>query len=179
LTPANLVWDKVQLAAFILQETLIGLLYIRETASHLKNRTLLGVDRNSTRCNLRRLIAINVFIILLDCSVIGLCYGGFFFLQGFYKAAVYAVKLRTEFTILNQLLASMSGTLRYRSGNVGSRHVQTGVKRQSRPIPMAGQSCSRNVDEERMGVVNESDAIRVIKDVLMVSSNRDETVQKP
>lgn len=104
---ANLIWDRIQLAAFFIQETIIGLLYIRETASHLKNRSLLGTDRRTTRRVLHHLIWINVFIICLDCSLIGLCYAGFFFLQGFYKAAVYAVKLRIEFTILNQLRSTL------------------------------------------------------------------------
>jgi hypothetical protein len=91
LGTVNLVWDRVQLTAFFLQETIISLLYIRETASHLKNMTLLGTDRKTTRRALQHLIYVNIFIICLDCSLIGLCYAGFFFLQGFYKAAIYAV----------------------------------------------------------------------------------------
>ncbi|PZD00733.1 hypothetical protein A1F97_02144 [Pyrenophora tritici-repentis] len=109
LTHTNITWDKIQLAAFTTQETIIGVLYIRVTASHLKDMTLLGSCRNTTRRNLRNLIAVNVFIIMLDATVMVLCYTGFFFLQGFYKAAVYAIKLRTEFTILNQLRLSLPG----------------------------------------------------------------------
>ncbi|KAF2829114.1 hypothetical protein CC86DRAFT_237518, partial [Ophiobolus disseminans] len=103
----NMIWDKVQLAVFFIQETIIGLLYIRETASHLKNLTFLGGKRKTTRRVLHHLIYVNIFIICLDCSLIGLCYAGFFFLQGFYKAAIYAIKLRTEFTILNQLRSTL------------------------------------------------------------------------
>ncbi|KAF2027703.1 hypothetical protein EK21DRAFT_38903, partial [Setomelanomma holmii] len=115
LGSANLVWDKIQLAAFFLQETLISLLYIRSTSAHLKNMTLLGTDRKTTRRALHHLIYVNVFIIVLDCSLIGLCYAGFFFLQGFYKVAVYAIKLRTEFTILNQLRSALPGASSGRS----------------------------------------------------------------
>jgi hypothetical protein len=104
---ANRTWDKLQFAAFFVQEALIGLLYIHATHAHLKNMTLLGADKTATLRTLRQLIAVNVFIIFLDCSLMGLCYSDLFFLQIYYKATVYAVKLRTEFTILNQLRASL------------------------------------------------------------------------
>jgi hypothetical protein len=48
----------------------------------------------------------------------GLCFSGYFNLQGFYKVAVYAVKLRTEFTILNQLRKALTGASTGRSGLV-------------------------------------------------------------
>jgi hypothetical protein len=105
----NLVWDKVQLAAFFVQETFIGLLYMRETASHLRNMSFLSEKPKNTQRVLHHLIYPNAFIICLDCSLIGLCYAGFFFLQGFYKAAIYTVKLCTEFTILNQLRLTCRG----------------------------------------------------------------------
>ena len=104
---ANRTWDKLQFAAFFVQEALIGLLYIHATHAHLKNMALLGTDKTTTRRVLRQLIAVNVFIIFLDCSLMGLCYSDLFFLQIYYKTTVYAIKLRTEFTILNQLRASL------------------------------------------------------------------------
>jgi hypothetical protein len=119
-----LVIDKVQLATFCIQETLIGLLYIHATASYLKNRTFLGGDPTLTRRVLHHLIYVNAFIICLDCSLIGLyCAGnGYFFLQGFYKAAIYAIKLRTEFTILEQLRSTLPGGSSYGSGYAGAQH---------------------------------------------------------
>ncbi|KAI8942903.1 hypothetical protein NX059_000942 [Plenodomus lindquistii] len=106
------IWEKIQLAAFFLQETSIGLLYIRATAAHLRSSTILGTPTAHLRIRraLRNLIAVNIFIIFLDFSVIGMCYTGFFFLQSFHKVAVYAIKLRAEFTILNQLRASLPRT---------------------------------------------------------------------
>ncbi|RYO68572.1 hypothetical protein AA0116_g1323 [Alternaria tenuissima] len=118
---ANVTWDKVQVSAFFVQETLINILYICETAKYLKNMELLGNCRHTTRTNLRNLIAVNVLIIILDCSVMGLCFSGYFNLQGFYKVAVYAVKLRTEFTILNQLRKALTGASTGRSGLVVQR----------------------------------------------------------
>lgn len=104
-----------------LLQTLISILYICETAKYLKNMELLGNCRHTTRNNLRNLIAVNVLIIILDCSVMGLCFSGCFNLQGFYKVAVYAVKLRTEFTIMNQLRKALTGASIGRSGLVVQR----------------------------------------------------------
>ncbi|RYN50027.1 hypothetical protein AA0118_g11133 [Alternaria tenuissima] len=118
---ANVTWDKVQVSAFFVQETLINILYIYETAKYLKNMELLGNCRQTTRTNLRNLIAVNVLIIILDCSVMGLCFSGYFDLQGFYKVAVYAVKLRTEFMILNQLRKALTGASTGGSGLVVQR----------------------------------------------------------
>jgi hypothetical protein len=96
----------------------------------LKNMTLLGTDKAVTRRNMRQLIAVNVFIIALDCSLMGLCYSQYFFLQGFYKAAIYAVKLQTEFTILNQLRSSLPGGTHSYSG-----HMASANKLQGKPKP--------------------------------------------
>lgn len=168
LSRANLIWDKIQLAAFFIQETLIGLLYIRETAAHLKNMTLLGTNRKTTRRNLQRLILVNIFIIVLDCSLIGLCYAGFFFLQGFYKVAVYAIKLRTEFTILNQLRSSLPGASTHESGYLsGSRHLPGANQN-------AHQRGSQDSDVEMVTMASQIREIRVQKDVVISSSRKDD-----
>lgn len=169
LGKVNLAWDKVQLAAFFIQETLIGLLYIRSTAAHLKNMTLLGSDRKTTRRNLRHLIEVNIFIIVLDCSLIGLCYAGFFFLQGFYKVAVYAVKLRTEFTILNQLRSSLPGASTHESGYAVSAN-----RHQSRTGQNARRQESQDSDVEMVTMADQIREIRIQKDVVITSSKRDD-----
>jgi hypothetical protein len=150
LGDCNRKWDKIQFAAFFAQEALIGLLYIRETRAHLKNMTLLGTDKTITRRNLRQLIAVNIFIIVLDCSLMGLCYSNYFFLQGFYKAAIYAVKLQTEFTILNQLRSSLPGG-RSCSGQLDSGHMLQGNRRQEKPTGLPKARRSDEEDVEMMG----------------------------
>lgn len=166
-----MTWDKVQLAAFTTQETIISVLYIRVTASHLKDMTLLGSSRNATRRSLRNLLAVNVSIILLDISVMILCYMGFFFLQGFYKAAVYAVKLRTEFTILNQLRLSLPGAAGERPCDVMSGHTCRDEGCMLRRVRVSAQDFGNvNVDLEMHG-------IRVQRDVAVKSSANDHTVR--
>ena len=58
----NLIWDKIELAVFFLQETGMSLLYIRETVRHLQNVALLGTNVRSTRRVLHHLIFVNIFI---------------------------------------------------------------------------------------------------------------------
>jgi hypothetical protein len=173
LGDTNLVWDKVQLGAFFIQETAIALLYIRETALHLKNMTLLGTDRKTTRRVLQQLIYVNVFIICLDCSLIGLCYAGFFFLQGFYKAAIYAVKLRIEFTILNQLRSTLPGQSGHGSG-YGGAYAMTGNRQPLRVNQNAQRRGSQDSDVEMVMMTTQSRDIRVQKDIIVSSSEKDE-----
>jgi len=171
-----MIWDRVQVTAFALQETFIGLLYIRVTSSHLKNMTLLGTDRNSTRRNLRCLIAVNVFIILLECSVIGLCYGGYFHLQGFHKVAVYAVKLRTEFTILNQLRSSLGGTPGSGPNYVGSGNMPPDDRRKSKAI-VEELKYSGDIDVEMVGALGDGHHLEMEKDKRKTPSSRPNIVQ--
>ena len=114
------VLSDMQLAVFFLQETAIGILYIHATASYLKNRDSLGGHRAGTRRVLYSLIAINIFIILLDSSLLYVCYArsSHILIKGFYRVTVYVIKLRTEFTILNQLKSTLDGE------DSGSHRVQ-------------------------------------------------------
>ena len=173
----NLIWDRIELGAFFLQETLISLLYIRSTSQHLQNVALLGTNPRTTRRLLYHLICVNVFIILLDCSLIGLCYAGFFFLQGYYKAAVYAVKLRTEFTILNQLRTSLPGSSDQESGfgvyeRSESRRWGGGGSRRA-----GTADAHRSEDEVQMVVMRSGrhGGITIQKDVVISSVRRGES----
>lgn len=109
ISKANSIFDKVQLAVLFTQETAIGLLYIYATVKYLKNRVSLGADRKATRRVLHYLIAVNTFIICLECTRLGMFYTELEYarLRECYTVAVYAVKLRTEFTVLNQLKSTL------------------------------------------------------------------------
>lgn len=133
--------------------------------------TLLGTDRKKTRQVLRHLIYVNIFIICLDCSLMGLCYSGFFFLQGFYKAAIYAVKLRTEFTILNQLRSSLPGASTNSSG-YRDTYARSGPRAATR-APAAGRVQGSQDSDVEMVVMQdqpEHGDIRVQKEIVITSS---------
>ncbi|RAH73833.1 uncharacterized protein BO66DRAFT_434825 [Aspergillus aculeatinus CBS 121060] len=126
LSSANLIWDRVQLAAFLIQETALSTLYILQTRTFLRGRAPLrerpyspyaprsasallhGVDPD--RSNLKgqtdvlwQLIYANVLIIVLDLALFGIQCARMFYLQGALKPCVYGIKLRIAFLILNRL----------------------------------------------------------------------------
>jgi hypothetical protein len=57
---------------------------------------------------LHHLIYINLLIISLDITLLGIQYASLFYLQGAFKPAIYGVKLKLEFVILNRLIKSIS-----------------------------------------------------------------------
>ncbi|PYI13751.1 integral membrane protein [Aspergillus violaceofuscus CBS 115571] len=125
LSSANLIWDRVQLAVFLIQETTLSILYILQTRKFLRGRAPLrerawasystrpGSDLYSADPNqenfreqaqvLRQLIYANILIIVLDFTLFGIQCANMFYLQGALKPCVYGVKLKIEFIILNRL----------------------------------------------------------------------------
>jgi hypothetical protein len=101
LLSANLIWDRVQVTIFFLQETIISIWYIVATRSVLQNRSILGEDDKTVRTVMRHLIYTNVLVVFLDCSLLGMSYSPYFYVQAAFKPCVYGVKLRIEFSILN------------------------------------------------------------------------------
>ncbi|KAI1410958.1 hypothetical protein F5Y13DRAFT_166656 [Hypoxylon sp. FL1857] len=120
LFPVNNVWDRLQTIIFFVQETTLSVLYIWQTRKFLRDLApLLRKPRPSSvsiitvekvekkRTMLRHLIYTNVLIICLDITLLGIQNANLFYLQGAFKPAVYGVKLKLEFVILNRLIKSL------------------------------------------------------------------------
>lgn len=87
------VYEKFQLVVFFVQETVISIIYIKESAKFLRGRKTIaqprgsnGGDSRSTRMDgnktvMRWLIAINVLVVVLDVSVLALEFSDFYDLQ--------------------------------------------------------------------------------------------------
>jgi hypothetical protein len=113
----NLVWDRVQLLVFFLQETILSCLYIYETRNHLRITMSLGSSLCSSPTQAEKaknrvlwnLVNANLLVILLDIVLLGIQFGGdhLFYLQGAFKPCVYGIKLKVEFLVLNQLIESI------------------------------------------------------------------------
>ncbi|OJJ97677.1 hypothetical protein ASPACDRAFT_45774 [Aspergillus aculeatus ATCC 16872] len=126
LSSANLIWDRVQLAAFLIQETALSTLYILHTQTFLRGRAPLrerpyspyaprsasallhGVDPEGPNLKgqtdvLWQLIYANVLIMVLDFTLFGIQCAKMFYLQGALKPCVYGIKLKVEFLMLNRL----------------------------------------------------------------------------
>ncbi|KAF2731315.1 hypothetical protein EJ04DRAFT_545262 [Polyplosphaeria fusca] len=122
LVPFYSVWVKIENATWCIQETLISVIYIAYTHQHLRlfsNSAQSKSKSSASRSSITRsfseasvsdykqimyhLIATNVLIIALDIVLLGIQYAGMFYLGGSMKPAVYGIKLKIEFSILNRL----------------------------------------------------------------------------
>ncbi|KAF2430840.1 hypothetical protein EJ08DRAFT_556248, partial [Tothia fuscella] len=114
------VWERLQLCLYFVQELIISGLYVYEVTGMLKPDfhatpppqkerrgsvlSALGTGKRwKSRKVLRHLIYVNIFIVILDISLLIMEFIGYYEVQVLYKAFVYSTKLKLEFRILNQL----------------------------------------------------------------------------
>ncbi|KAJ5301794.1 hypothetical protein PENANT_c002G06145 [Penicillium antarcticum] len=96
------VYERIQLAGFAAQETIISGLYIWETMTSL--RPVLAMKGARGQRVIWNLIVVNAIAVLLDASLLTTEYTNHFDIQTTYKPVVYSIKLLLEFTVLNSLL---------------------------------------------------------------------------
>ncbi|PNY27707.1 Uncharacterized protein TCAP_02365 [Tolypocladium capitatum] len=96
------IFEKLQLSVFFVQEIIISGLYIYETSKLLKLQR--GVASNPKRRVMTHLMIVNIFIVMLDLSILGLEFSDHYDIQTAWKPLVYSVKLKVEFSVLNRLV---------------------------------------------------------------------------
>ncbi|KAI4171740.1 MAG: hypothetical protein LQ346_008704, partial [Caloplaca aetnensis] len=94
------IMERIQLVGFCLQEFAISTLYIVSTV-----RILGSVYHSMTRKVMLQLILINLVCIGMDIVLIGLEFSGEYTSEASIKPMIYAIKLKLEFTVLNQLMS--------------------------------------------------------------------------
>ncbi|KAF8859980.1 hypothetical protein BDZ45DRAFT_741835 [Acephala macrosclerotiorum] len=103
IVSAFTIFDKVQVGIFFVQESIISGLYIYETVR------LLGpageITRDPFRKLLVHLILVNILVLVFDATLLGTEYSGNFEIQTTYKSAIYSIKLKIEFSVLNRLVS--------------------------------------------------------------------------
>jgi hypothetical protein len=122
--PVFVVYDKIQLTVFFVQECIISGIYIYETV-HLLAPTGEPVS-TSVRNLLKHLIIVNIFVLMLDSTVLAFGYSGYYQIQTTFKAAVYSVKLKVEFSVLNRLVGIVKNKALV-LGDLGSGSTGTGT----------------------------------------------------
>ena len=91
--------ERIQLALFCIQEFIISTIYIYCTVQ------LLGsIYHSRTREVMIELIIINAVCLSMDVVLIGLEYSNNYVGETSVKAMIYAIKLKLEFAVLNQLM---------------------------------------------------------------------------
>ncbi|KAF2262504.1 hypothetical protein CC78DRAFT_437663, partial [Lojkania enalia] len=106
LTPYS-IYEKVQVTVFFIQEVIISGIYVYKTMKLLRSEGHIR-GRNS-RMVMTHLVWVNFMIIVLDITLLAIEYAGYYDIQTTYKAAVYSVKIKMEFSILNRLLDLFQG----------------------------------------------------------------------
>ena len=105
LGPFN-VYENIQLAGFSAQEIIISGLYIWEASRAI--RPILAREERRGHNVMKHLILVNTIVILMDASLLATQYSDNFEIQTTYKTVVYSVKLKMEFSVLNQLVAFLT-----------------------------------------------------------------------
>lgn len=113
------IYEKIQLSVFITQELIISGLYLWETTRLLRLEATIG--NSNTVQIMNHLVYVNILVILLDFTILGLEFANLYDLQTAWKPFVYAVKLKLEFSILNRLVDLVRKS---RTGN-GYSHSHT------------------------------------------------------
>ncbi|KAL3469757.1 integral membrane protein [Aspergillus californicus] len=121
----NLIWGRLEIVVYFLQETALSILYIYQTRKHLRECALLLSTCNQSTTSasssiptgrgsptvriheletvLWQLIYAHALIVALDIAVLSIHSTGLYILHGAFKPCAYGVKLKVEFAILNRL----------------------------------------------------------------------------
>jgi hypothetical protein len=118
-----MIYEKFQVTVFFIQEVIISGLYVYKTAQILRSEG--SIRGRNGRTVMNHLIWVNVMVIVLDITLISLEYADFYNVQIVYKAAVYSVKLKMEFSILNRLLDLFQGRITDTSEDPGRSQHRT------------------------------------------------------
>ncbi|KAK1974993.1 integral membrane protein [Colletotrichum cereale] len=96
------IYEKIELIAFTIQETIISF-FLYKGYESLK--PLSTIRPRAVTIMVRHLVALLAVVFLLDTSLVVLEYSDHFEIQTMCKPFVYSVKLKVEFVVLNKLLA--------------------------------------------------------------------------
>lgn len=112
------IMEKIQMAGFFCQETVLSTIYIVEIFKILQ--TSLQPD---TRTMMKKLVAVNAVIIFMDLGLLGLEAASLYILETMLKGVVYGIKLKLEFAILGKLVRFVGGGRpSVDQGSVGTHH---------------------------------------------------------
>ncbi|KAJ5089619.1 hypothetical protein N7532_008303 [Penicillium argentinense] len=98
------IMERIELTGFCLQEFIISGLYISKTISILRISPPSIHGHNRNRKVMYQLLAINALIIVMDIILLVFEYLNYFVIQTTLKSAVYSIKLKLEFGVLNRLV---------------------------------------------------------------------------
>ncbi|KAH8662805.1 hypothetical protein BGZ60DRAFT_74905 [Tricladium varicosporioides] len=155
------VMEKIQVTGFCIQEFIISGLYVYSTKQILKPGATFQKKR--FRQVMLHLIYVNILVILMDITLLCTEYANLYEIQITFKGALYSIKLRLEFAILNQLRSTISqpgSSYDNYNGNNSARDTSlTTFNNPQLPLPLARVytcSASRQVTSPFVGDINDN-----------------------
>ncbi|KZM25354.1 uncharacterized protein EKO05_0000645 [Ascochyta rabiei] len=115
------IYERVQLTIFACQEALISGLYIYYARGFLHTARHSRYQPRNTL--MFQLIYLNLILMALDVALLGLQYTGFYEIQTSLKPAIYSLKLKLEFKVLNNLLRSTEDQSQNLEAYTGSNSI--------------------------------------------------------
>ncbi|KAL8637403.1 MAG: hypothetical protein Q9228_005322 [Teloschistes exilis] len=187
------IMERIQLVGFCLQEFLISTLYIVSTV-----RILGSVYHSMTRKVMMQLILINFVCIGMDVVLIGLEFSNEYVGEASIKPMVYAIKLKLEFAVLNQLMGLSkagftegsrwgmgAGAQSHQSHELKDRTFNSSVDPEAPPPRKAGtwvpppRALRGSVTAGRNMVSERDDHILKIQDIEVVTENASSAAKDP
>ena len=110
------IFEKIQMVGFFVQESILSIIYIRETIRLLRLGETVQDDvgsfedgtaqlRNATvRKTMYQALAINVIIIIMDVALLATEFANLYLIETTLKGVVYSIKLKLEFAVLSKLV---------------------------------------------------------------------------
>lgn len=136
--------ERIQLVGFCLQEFIISSVYITSTV-----RLLGSIYHSMTRKVMFQLILINGICIGMDITLIGLQFSGEYVGEAACKPMIYAIKLKLEFAVLNQLMgltkAGFTEENQHRGGEVHGSHELQNRTLATKTDPESGCHTERKI----------------------------------
>lgn len=96
-----LFYSKIQVTIFFLQSVAISGMYIFHSVKLLREDS--GIHTMRFLHLYKELIILNIILILIDISILGLVWSSPSAVSAVYKSVAYGIKLKLEYSILNQL----------------------------------------------------------------------------
>ncbi|CAI6341777.1 unnamed protein product [Periconia digitata] len=109
------IMEKIQMVGFFIQETILSVIYIKETLRLLKLSDSVQDDITSVpeegdlrhgnmRKTMYQILAINAIIIAMDIALLSVEFANLYLIETTLKGVVYSIKLKLEFAVLSKLV---------------------------------------------------------------------------
>ena len=112
------IMEKIQMVGFFVQETILSIVYIKETVRLLRLSEQVQDDVRSfddsagmghlkntnVRKTMYQLLTINVLIIAMDIALLSVEFANLYLIETTLKGVVYSIKLKLEFAVLGKLV---------------------------------------------------------------------------